>query len=115
MNFAKHKTNAKKKQQAAKANSTVTEVPKVHSQYNLAGNGAINSSVYQNNNNNITKNGKANGTGLHKASIVSQQTVMYDLTGKKKELKDEPSVSEVPQPTSIGDIPELETLKVHQK
>ena len=70
MNFAKHKTDAKKKQQAAKANSTVTEVPKVHSQYNLAGNGAINSSVYQNNN--LSKNGKANGVGLHKASIVSQ-------------------------------------------
>ena len=88
-------------------------MPKVHSQYNLAGNGANNSSVYQNNNQ--TKNGKGNNMGLHKASIVSQQTVMYDMTGKKKELKDEPSVSEIPQPTSIGDIPELETLNVHQK
>ena len=64
LNFAKHKTNGKKKQPATKANSTVTEVPKVQSQYNIAGNGAINSSVYQNN---LTKNGKAgNGKGgLH--------------------------------------------------
>ena len=80
LNFAKHKTNARKKLQAAKANSIATEVPKVQSHFNLAANS---SSVYSN-----QKGNKA--VGINKASVVSQQTVVYENTGKP-DLKSEPS------------------------
>ena len=66
LNFAMHKTNARKKLQAAKANSITTEVPKVQSQYNLAANAlnGTNFAAYQN----MTGYKK----GMHQASVVSQ-------------------------------------------
>ena len=45
--------------------------------------------------------------GGHKASVVSQQTVLYDK-GKPSELKSEPSVSEAPQAKSMEAIENLE-------
>ena len=45
--------------------------------------------------------------GGHKASVVSQQTVLYDK-GKPSELKTEPSVSEAPQAKSMEDIDDVE-------
>ena len=45
--------------------------------------------------------------GGHKASVVSQQTVLYDK-GKPSELKTEPSVSEAPQARSMEDIEHVE-------
>ena len=47
--------------------------------------------------------------GMHKASIVSQATVMYDLGGSSG-FKEEPIRSNDPQPTTVGDIEEMQLV-----
>jgi len=51
---------------------------------------------------NKTNESKLKMLGIHKASVVSQQTVIYNTNNT--ELKSDASLSKLPQPTSLGEI-----------
>jgi hypothetical protein len=50
----------------------------------------------------MAKENKLKNLGVHKASVLSQQTIIYNT--KNNEINSEPSLSKHPQPTSLGEI-----------
>ena len=63
--------------------------------------------VYQNAS--IMKN-QMNRMGIHKASVVSQQTVLYDKTNGKSisAVKTDPNHSDLAEPTSLGELENID-------